>query len=68
MPYELRRKGNRWQVVNAATGQVHSTTSKAKAEKQLALLRGIERDWTQTSDGAFTRTVNGKPIKMRIKS
>lgn len=67
MPYELRRKGNRYQVVNKDTGKVHSTTTRAKAEKQLKLLQGIEKDWTPTGDGGYTRQVNGKQVNLRVK-
>jgi hypothetical protein len=68
MPYEIRRKGNRYQVVNKDTGHVYSTTTREKAEKQLKLLEGIERDWTPTSDGHFSRKVNGQHYKLKIKS
>jgi hypothetical protein len=67
MPYELRRKGNRWQVVNSDTGKVHSTTTKTKAQHQLRLLRQVEKGWTDEGDGSFTRTVNGKPQTLKIK-
>lgn len=66
MPYAIRRKGSKYQVVNTDTGKVHSTTTKAKADKQLHLLKGIERDWSPTGDGAYTRKINGKQVKMRI--
>lgn len=67
MPYAIRRKGSKYQVVNTDTGQVHSTTTKAKAEKQLRLLRGVERDWTPSEDGGYSRTINGRRVHMRIK-
>lgn len=67
MPYEIRRKGNRYQVVNKDTGKVHSTTTRAKAEKQLKLLRAIEKDWTPTGDSTYTRNINGKPATIHIK-
>jgi hypothetical protein len=67
MPYAIKRKGSKYQVVNTETGKVHSTTTKAKAEKQLHLLRGIEHDWQPTEDGAYTRTINGRKVKLRIK-
>ena len=67
MPYAVRRKGSKYQVVNTDTGKVHSTTTKAKAERQLHLLKDIERDWQPTGDGAYTRTVNGRKVKLRIK-
>ena len=67
MPYQVRRKGNRYQVVNTETGKIHSTTTRAKAEKQLRVLKGIEKDWTATGDGAYTRKINGKQVKLRVK-
>jgi hypothetical protein len=67
MPYEICRKGNRYQVVNTDTGKVHSTTTHAKAEKQLKLLKSIEKDWTPAGDGTFTRNINGKPATIHIK-
>lgn len=67
MPYELRRKGNRWQVVNKETGKVYSTTSKSKAENQLRLLKSIEKGYTKTGDDEYTRTVGGKQQRLRIK-
>jgi hypothetical protein len=44
MPYMmLPAGGGMYKVVNSSTGKVHAEkTTKAKAEAQLALLRGIE--------------------------
>lgn len=67
MPYAVRRKGNRYQVVNTDTGKVHSTTTKEKADKQLRLLQSIDKNFTETGDGEFTRTVNGRRQTVRIK-
>lgn len=67
MPYAVRRKGNRYQVVNTETGSVHSTTTKAKADQQLKLLQSIEKGYTKTGDNEFTRTANGKSATIRIK-
>ena len=68
MPYEIRRKGNRYQVVNKETGKVMSTTTHAKATKQLRLLQGVEKNWTPTGEhGVYTRKVNGKHVKLRIE-
>jgi len=67
MPYSIKRKGSRYQVVNTETGKVHSSTTQVKAEKQLKLLKGIERDWQPTGDGAYTRTVNGRKVRLNIK-
>lgn len=43
MPYKIRQRGGRYEVVNSATGRVHARhTTKRKAEAQVRLLRGIE--------------------------
>lgn len=44
MPYELRKKGIGYVVVNMATGKEHSKKPipKARAEAQMRLLYGIE--------------------------
>ncbi len=67
MPYVVRRQGNRYQVVNTETGKVHSTTTKAKAEKQVRLLRGVEKGWTPAGEGTYTKQVNGRNVNLRIK-
>lgn len=67
MPYAVKRKGSRYQVVNTETGKVHSTTTRVKAERQLHLLRGIERDWQANGDGTYSRTVNGRKVNLKIK-
>lgn len=50
MPYELEKASARcWIVKNVETGKVHAKcTTKTKAQKQLALLRGVEHGWTPT--------------------
>ena len=46
MPYEVRQRGDKWLTVNARTGKVYGThDSKAKAEAQERLLRGVEYGW-----------------------
>lgn len=67
MPYEIRRKGSRYQVVNKETGKVHSTTTKANAERQLRLLQGVERGWEPTGDSTYSKTVKGQKVNLRIK-
>lgn len=67
MPYAIKRKGSRYQVVNTETGHVYSTTTRAKAERQLHLLKGVERDWQPNQDGTYSRTVNGRKVNLRIK-
>lgn len=68
MPYAVKRKGNRYQVVDTDTGKVHSTTTREKADKQLRLLQAIEKDYTKTGEGEFTRTgKDGRRQVLRIK-
>ena len=44
MPYDIRKKGTGYVVVNLVTGQEHSKKPipKARAEAQLRLLRAIQ--------------------------
>ena len=43
MPYSLLPVGSKYKVVNSSSGKIHSAhTTKAKAEAQIRLLRGIE--------------------------
>lgn len=45
MPYRMERVGSRFRVVNIATGEVHArSTSRARAQAQLRLLRAIEHN------------------------
>jgi hypothetical protein len=48
MPYEIRQKGEAWEVVNTETQEVKATheppDAKEKAEKQVKLLGEIEND------------------------
>lgn len=49
MPYTIRKYKNKWQVINTETGDVKGThADKAKAQRQIALLRGIEHGWEPT--------------------
>ena len=45
MPYDLKKKGTGYVVVNTATGKEHSKKGlpKARAEAQMRLLYGIEK-------------------------
>ena len=67
MPYSIKRKGNRYQVVNTDTGKAYPPTTHAKAEEQLQRLKGIEKDWTANDDGSYTRILNGKPHTLHVK-
>lgn len=68
MPYAIRRRGTKYQVVNTETGDVKAeSTSKAKAERQLKLLRGVEHGWTPTGEAdKYTRKVNGRTVSLHI--
>lgn len=44
MPYKAKKLNGEYSVVNTETGKVHAKrTTKTKAEKQLRLLRGVEK-------------------------
>ena len=55
MPYEIRQKGQDYEVVNKDSGEVKAThtppDAKEKAEKQVRLLHAIENDpeWEATN-------------------
>lgn len=49
MPYAVRKRGNKYVVINKETGKTKGThTSKSKAESQMRLLRGVEHGWKPT--------------------
>lgn len=49
MPYEIKRRGLHYEVVNRDTGKVHARhTTKAKAEAQVRLLRGVDHGFRPT--------------------
>lgn len=49
MPYSIRQSNSKYKVVNKETGKVKGThTTKAKAQKQINLLRGVEHGWHPT--------------------
>jgi len=53
MPYAIQKRGKRWAVVNTATGKVKGRhDSKAKAQRQMNLLRGVEHGWKPTGKKA----------------
>ena len=53
MPYELRKVDGGYEVVNTVTGEVRAKhTSKTKAERQIRLLRGVERGFKPTGKPA----------------
>ena len=51
MPYEVKKDGDAWTVINSDTGDVKARhTSKELAERQVKLLHAIEHDpaWQPT--------------------
>ena len=50
MPYEIRRAGDKFAVVNLETGRVYARhTSHQKAQRQINLLRAVEHStWRPT--------------------
>lgn len=67
MPYTIKRVGRRYQVVNTETGDVKAeSTSKAKAERQLRLLKGLEKGWTPSGEDTYTRKVNGRKVTLKV--
>lgn len=59
MPYEIRRAGDKYAVVNVKTGRVHARhTSRAKAQRQLNVLHAVEHSsWRPT--GRKARDLRG---------
>lgn len=61
MPYSIRKRGNKYVVVNKNTGKVKGThASKSKAESQRRLLEGIKRGWKPTGAKSRKRTKRRK--------
>lgn len=53
MPYRLQKTDSEFKVVNKETGKVHAKgTTKARAERQTNLLRGVEQGWKPTGKPA----------------
>ena len=56
MPYKVEQDGEKYNVVNADTGEVKATheppDAKEKAERQVRLLHDIEKNenWTEDED------------------
>lgn len=49
MPYSIKKSGSNYKVVNTDTQKVKGThDTKAEAQKQVNLLRGVERGWEPT--------------------
>lgn len=54
MPYAIRKRDTKFIVINTETNKVKGThTSRIKAQRQINLLRGIEKgDWKPTGKKA----------------
>ena len=49
MPYAIEKRGKKWVVFNTETKAVKGRhDSKIEAQRQINLLRGIERGWEPT--------------------
>ncbi len=49
MPYKVEKKGNKYFVINMASGKVKGThMTKEKAQAQMKLMQGIEHGWKPT--------------------
>jgi len=49
MPYAIEKRGNKWVVLNTETKDVKGRhDSKIKAQRQINLLRAVERGWEPT--------------------
>lgn len=49
MAYAIQKRGKKWAVVNTDTGKVKGRhDSRAKAQRQINLLRGVEHGWEST--------------------
>lgn len=58
MPYAIKKRGKKWAVVNTETGKVKGRhDSRAAAQRQVNLLRGVEHNWKPT----------GKPARSKRK-
>ena len=56
MPYAIRKRGDKWVVLNTETGDVKGThATETKAQLQINLLRGIEHGWKPTGAPARTK-------------
>jgi hypothetical protein len=56
MPYAIQKRGKKWAVVNTETGKTKGThSSRASAQKQINLLRGVEHGWKPTGKKARSK-------------
>jgi hypothetical protein len=64
MPYEIKKTGHKFEVVNIETGQTHGRTTKKKAQKQLRLLNAVAHGWkpnhkTKKGGRSYARAIQG---------
>lgn len=53
MPYDIEKRGEKWVVFNTETKDVKGRhDSRIKAQRQINLLRGIEKGWEPTGKKA----------------
>jgi hypothetical protein len=65
MPYEIRKNGRAYEVVNSDTGEVHAKhTTKAKAEAQVKLLQGEDHGFNPDK----VKTINGTTYNIKYKN
>lgn len=64
MPYEVRKHGSGYEVINKDTGEVHARhTTKAKAEAQVRLLEGVDHSWQPD----YSRTMrDGTEVNVKL--
>jgi hypothetical protein len=69
VPYEIRRAGRAYQVIDKDTGAVHAKhTTRAKAKAQLRTLEGAARGFHPVEGGTITRqTSDGTPVRIHVK-
>lgn len=48
MPYHIQKTDGKFEVMNIKSGRTHGKTTKAKAERQMRLLRAIEHGFKPT--------------------
>ncbi|KPJ51423.1 MAG: hypothetical protein AMJ38_00540 [Dehalococcoidia bacterium DG_22] len=64
MPYAIEKRGKKWAVVNKDTGKVKGThSSRAAAQRQVNLLRGVEHGWKPTGKKARDKRKKAKKTK-----
>lgn len=69
VPYQVRKAGSRWEVVNTDTGQTHAKhATKSKAAAQVRLLEGSDHGWHPTEGGTIRKTTSsGAPVTIHVQ-